>query len=64
MYSTTVCSGTQYKTKWLIESLKLKQAIPKTWLNIITTEASLCTKVNTTLDNSPVNYVEQLTDVK
>jgi len=45
MYSTTVCSGTQYKTKWLIESLKLKQAIPKTWLNIITTEASVGTKV-------------------
>ena len=40
-----VLSHLKCKTNWLIETLILKQAIPKTWLNIPTTEASLRTKV-------------------
>ena len=40
-----VLSYLNCKTIWLIEILKLKQAISKTWLNILTTVASLRTKV-------------------
>ena len=57
-----VLSELKCKTNWLIEILNLKQAIPKTWLNILTTEASLRTKVKTTLDNSPVNYIEHMSN--
>ena len=45
-----------------LKILNLNKAIRKTWLNILTTEASLYTQVKTPLDNSPENYFEHMSN--
>ena len=47
---------------WIIEYLRLKKAIPKTWLTLLTTESSIRTKVKTSLRNGPIIVLEKLSN--
>jgi len=49
---------------WIIESLKLKKVIPKTWLRLLTTESSILTKVKTSLRNGLIIVLEKLSNKK
>ena len=46
----------------IIESLKLKKVIPKTWLRLLTTESSILTKVKTSLRNGLIIVLEKLSN--
>ena len=47
---------------WIKESLRLKEAIPKTWLRLLTTESSIRTKVKISLRDGPIIVLEKLSN--
>ena len=51
----TICNKLNLKINWIAETHTLKQCIPKAWLNILTSERSIKTKVKTKLETTIFN---------